>query len=116
MSRRLARPAQNARLRAADAMDHVGERATVCGEVASATYAAGSHGRPTFLNLDRPCPNPVFTEVIWRRNRLRLDRPPEDAYADTRICVTGRIESYRGTAGIEVDRPEQIEVMEKPEG
>ncbi len=37
-----------------EAASHVGERATVCGLVASATYADCSRGQPTFLNLDKP--------------------------------------------------------------
>ncbi len=43
-------------LTAKEAAEHVGEVATVCGKVASATYAARSRGRPTFLNLDEPYP------------------------------------------------------------
>jgi hypothetical protein len=36
---------------ASEARNHVGENATVCGQVASAHYAASSRGRPTFINL-----------------------------------------------------------------
>lgn len=34
---------------AAEAKNHVGERGTVCGEVASTHYAARSRGNPTFI-------------------------------------------------------------------
>jgi hypothetical protein len=47
-----------ATLTAAQAKDHVGEPATVCGVVASATFATRTKGQPTFLNLDQPYPNP----------------------------------------------------------
>ena len=50
---------------AREAKDHVGQKATVCGKVASANYAVGSPGSPTFLNLDRAYPHQVFTIVIW---------------------------------------------------
>jgi hypothetical protein len=45
---------QSKKLTTAEAKDHVGEQATVCGKVASARYAATSRGKPTFLNLDKP--------------------------------------------------------------
>jgi hypothetical protein len=47
---------QAKRLTAADAKDHIGEQATVCGKVASSRYAATTRGKPTFLNLDKPYP------------------------------------------------------------
>jgi hypothetical protein len=54
------------------AANHVGETATVCGTVASANYAAGSRGSPTFLNLGKPYPNHVFTAVIWGSDRPKF--------------------------------------------
>jgi hypothetical protein len=53
------------KLTANEAKDHVGETATVCGSVVSTRYATSSKGRPTFLNLDKPYPNQVFTVLIW---------------------------------------------------
>jgi hypothetical protein len=51
-------------LSAAEAKKHIGENATVCGLVVSAHFAANSRGEPTFLNLDEPYPNQIFTIVI----------------------------------------------------
>lgn len=99
-------------LTAAQAAEHVGKVATVCGEVASATYAARSRGRPTFLNLDEPYPDHIFTIVIWGENRGRFREAPELLYRDRRICVTGEIEIYRGTPQIEVEEPGQIVIHE----
>ena len=62
------------KLTAAEAKEHFGETATVCGEVVSANYAGSSKGRPTFLNLDKPYPKQVFTLVIWDENRRKLGR------------------------------------------
>ncbi len=87
-------------LTASEAKDHIGKRATVCGRVASARYAASSRGQPTFLNLDRAYPNHVFTVVIWGRNRAQFGKP-EEKYRDKEICVSGTIESYRGKPQIE---------------
>ncbi len=49
------------KLSAAEAKDHIGEDTTVCGEVVSTRYAASTKGHPTFLNLDKPYPNQIFT-------------------------------------------------------
>jgi hypothetical protein len=49
------------KLTAAEAKEHFGDNATVCGEVVTTRYAASSKGEPTFLNLDKPYPNQIFT-------------------------------------------------------
>jgi len=83
-------------LSAGEARQHVGERATVCGVVASARYAERRRGRPTFLNLDKPYPNQILTIVIWGENRSKFGAP-ESEYLDKRICVTGDVSEHHGT-------------------
>ncbi len=65
------------RISAAEAKDHVGEVATVCGQVASAKSASSTRGRPTFLNLDKPYPEQIFTVVIWGDDRPKFGRPEQ---------------------------------------
>lgn len=48
-----------------DAAKFIGETKTICGMFASAHYAERSKGHPTFINLDKPYPNQVFTVLIW---------------------------------------------------
>jgi hypothetical protein len=91
------------------AKNHVGERATVCGVVASAHLAASSKGQPTFLNLDKPYPSQIFTILIWGSDRAKFGNPERD-YARKNICVSGAIEEYRGTPEIIARSPSQIEV------
>src|SRR5271169_5047290 len=67
------------KLTAAEAKEHFGDNATVCGEVVSTRYAASSKGQPTFLNLDKPYPNQIFTVVIWGSNRSKFKTPEEDS-------------------------------------
>jgi len=52
-----------------DAGTYIGQQATVCRTVASATFASRTRGQPTFLNLDKPYPRQVFTAVRWRSDR-----------------------------------------------
>jgi hypothetical protein len=51
--------AQTKKITAAEAKDHVGDKMTVCGKVASTHYAKSSKGEPTFLNLDEPYPKEI---------------------------------------------------------
>jgi hypothetical protein len=91
-----------------DALQHVGRTATVCGPVASATYAARSNGQPTFLNLGKPYPDQEFTALIWGARRSAFPYEPESLRGET-ICVRGVITTYRGKAQIVVSDPAQLE-------
>ena len=95
------------KLTSAESKDHIGETATVCGNVVSTRYASSSKGQPTFLNLDKPYPSQVFTVVIWGSNRGKFGRP-EVEYKEKRICVTGKITEYRGVPQVIADDPAQI--------
>jgi hypothetical protein len=103
--------AQTKKITAAEAKDHIGDRATVCGKVVSTHYAKNSKGEPTFLNLDEPYPKEVFTILIWGSDRERFGSP-EIEYKGLRVCVTGKITSYRGVPEIIATERGQIEVQE----
>ncbi len=94
---------------AAEAKDHLGENATVCGKVVSARYANKTKGEPTFLNLDKPYPKQIFTILIWGNDRLKFGNP-SSRYNDQSLCVTGKIMSYRGTPEIVATNPDQVEI------
>lgn len=98
-------------LKATEAKEHIGEEATVCGTVVSTRYAAISRGSPTFLNFERPYPDQVFTVVIWGSDRAKFGKPEVD-YKGKRICVTGKIESYRGVPQIVLKNPQNVRVQE----
>ena len=95
------------------AKDHIGERTTVSGPVVDTHWASGSNGKPTFLNIGKPYPDPDrFTVVIWIDNRGNFPQAPEVYYLGKTICVTGLIDEYpkgSGSAQIEVKDPSQIQ-------
>jgi micrococcal nuclease len=95
---------------AAEAKNHIGERATVCGEVAGVHYAARSRGNPTFINLDKPYPNQIFTVLIWGSDRPKFG-DPEETYRSKHICVIGKISDYKGVPEIVAYEPSQIKVQ-----
>jgi DNA/RNA endonuclease YhcR with UshA esterase domain len=95
---------------AKEAYKYVGKRKTVCGDVASTFYAVRSKGQPTFLNLDQPHPNEIFTVVIWGSDRNKFKNPPEISFKGKKVCVSGIIDTYRGKPQIIVRDPDQIAV------
>jgi len=81
------------RVTPADAKNHVGEVATVCGKVVDSQvskYGIGGHGKPVTFDLDQPEPNPVFYFVTFG---TQPDGPAEAlaAYQGKHVCVTGKI-------------------------
>jgi len=101
--------AAQSRLTAREAKDHVGEQATVCGNVASTHYASGSKGQPTFLNLDKPYPREIFTILIWGSDRPKFGTP-ETKYRNASVCVSKKISSYKGVPEIIATEPSQIAI------
>lgn len=95
-------------IRPGEAGAHVGKHRTVCGQVASATFAVQTRRQPTFLNLDRPYPNQIFTVVIWGQDRPKFRTAPEKLYSGKQVCVSGVISTYKGVPQIIVNEPTQI--------
>jgi hypothetical protein len=90
---------------AADAKNHIGEKATVCGKVAGEKTATGSKGQPTFINLDASYPNQIFTVLIWGEDRENIgELPPVGAH----LCASGTIQEYRGIPEIVVRTSAQL--------
>ena len=95
------------------AIQNVGERATVQGPVMGTRYASGSQGQPTFLNVGRDFPDrDRFTVVIWGDTRDNFPFAPEVEYDNRTICVTGLIETFEGVPQIIADRPSDIEIVD----
>ena len=94
----------------AAAASHVGEEATVCGEVTGAKYSDHRQRKPTFIDFGPPHPNQHFTALIWGEYRDRFDYVPESLLGKT-ICVSGTITEYKGKAEIKVSDPAQIRIM-----
>ena len=98
-------PAMAQTISAADAKNHVGEKATVCGKVASERTATNSRGEPTFINLDAAYPNQVFTILIWGDDRQNVGTLPGDG---SRVCATGVITDYHRVPEIVVKSSGQL--------
>lgn len=99
-------------IRAAEAKNHIGQTATVCGKVADARFLESSTRQPTFLNFDKPYPNHPFVAIIFGANRARFGKPEQD-YLHKDVCVTGEIIEYNGKPEIELKDPKQIRMESK---
>ena len=82
---------QGRELTAEEAKAHIGERGTVCGQVANTFYHEQGQSKPTFVNLDKPYPNHIFTIIIINEARAKFPEPPETYYRGKAICVSGDI-------------------------
>lgn len=100
------------KLTGAEAGDHVGEVATVCGTVFGTRYLDGSQKKPTFLNLDQRHPNQLLTVVIFGEDRDKFSEAPETFFDGKKICVTGKIDLHNGKPQIVVSDPAKITVEE----
>lgn len=90
---------------AADAKNHIGQNATVCGTVTDERTATSSRGEPTFINLDSTYPNQSFTILIWEDDRKNIGELPR---VGAHICASGVIKEYRGTPEIVVQSSGQL--------
>lgn len=98
----------------AEAKKFIGQVKTVCGTVASTTYAIRSKGQPTYLDLGRPYPDHPFTTVIWGSDKGKFRSQPDIVYKGRKICVSGLISSNRGKPQIVVREPAQIKTKSAP--
>jgi hypothetical protein len=97
-----------ASLSPAEAADHIGETAEVCGVVSSATFAAEAPMAPTFLDLGKPNPFQIFTAVIFGSDRPKFGGP-ETSLRGKSVCVTGEIFLFQRTPEIVLRDPAQLQ-------
>jgi len=106
----------------ADAKNHIGEMAIVCGKVVdSKVFKNGlsGYGTPIQFDLDQPEPDPVFY-FIGFGPEVAAVQPVEtqrsvDAYNGKQVCVTGKISAAPGggTPFILAAKSSQIKRQEK---
>ncbi|PWU00650.1 MAG: DNA-binding protein [Bacteroidetes bacterium] len=91
-----------------DAARHIGDSLTVCGEIFTARYFESSNNKPTLLNMGAAYPDNPITIVIFEDVRTKLNFKPEEKWVHKDLCITGKIELYKGKPEIVVHDPSQI--------
>ena len=92
----------------AEAKDHIGEMAVVCGKVYTTKFLDGKGKKPTFLNLGASYPEQTMTIVIFDKDRPNFDYEPDKFLLDKNVCVTGKIKLYNGKVEVIVSKPDQM--------
>jgi len=87
---------------ASQARAYIGQDKVVCGNVAEVKEISAG----LFINLDKPYPNAAMSAVIWREHLDKIGRV--QLKENSRVCISGLIQAYRGNPQIEIDRREQI--------
>ena len=91
-----------------DAVKYIGQTVTVCGKIYGGKYLDAVKNKPTFLNMGAAYPNELLTIVIWSDSRKDFSYAPEEKLKNKTVCVTGKVEMYKGKPQIEADKESQI--------
>ena len=90
---------QSQTITAAQAREHDGQTATVCGIAQNEHTASTTRGKPTFIDLDSSFPYQIFSILVWDDDRPNVGELPRTG---SRVCVTGLINYYHGVPRIVV--------------
>lgn len=89
-----------------------GQDTTIRGPVAGVSYRPDVNGAPTFINVGADYPDSSrFTVIVWGQDRDAFTSTPENTYKGKKVCVSGKVASYRGLPQMEVSGPDQIQVV-----
>ncbi len=88
---------------------YVGEIVKVCTKIYGGKYIESSKA-PTLLNAGADFPDNPLTLVIWSDKRANFKNPPEVFYKGKDVCVTGKVQLYKGKPEIVVTAEEQIQL------
>ncbi len=90
---------QSQTITAAQAREHDGQTATVCGIAQNEHTASTTRGKPTFIDLDSSFPYQIFSILVWDDDRPNVGELP---HTGSRVCVSGLINYYHGVPRIVV--------------
>jgi hypothetical protein len=90
-----------------DAKDHLGKEVSVCSKV----YSIRSTDKITQISVGDKFPNNPLTVIIFGSSYSKFKLNPGEMFANKNICVTGKIEDYKGKLQIIVNSPEDITIL-----
>ncbi len=86
---------------------YIGQNVTVCAGV----FGVKSLDKLSFINLGAAYPKSPLTLVIFTKDLPNFKTTPEVLYANKTVCVTGKLEDFKGKPQIVITRPEEITVQ-----
>jgi endonuclease G len=93
------------------AKENIGKYCTICGKAVSIKYVQNGKSNPTYINLDKKFPDQLFTIVIYEDVRKKLSYIPEEKLMNKKVCVTGKVEQYKGIPQIVLQKEKDIEIL-----
>ena len=93
-----------------DAQNHIGETIKVCTKIYGGKYNESSKTAPTLLNAGGEYPGNPLTLVIWADKRANFKNAPEVFYKGKDVCITGKVQMYKGKPEMIITKEEQIEL------
>jgi hypothetical protein len=91
---------------AADAAKHLNEKVMVCDKVFGGKFL--SDANITLIDVGGSHPNQLLTLIIKGDDRKKFTTPPEEAFKDKKVCITGQIVDFKGKPEIIITEPGQI--------
>jgi endonuclease G len=85
-----------------------GKKHTVCGTVVSTKKHDKGH---VFINLDKKFPNQIFAITIFESSIKNFSYEPEIGLINQKVCFTGKITEYNGTASIVVENEKLVKML-----
>lgn len=89
-----------------------GKTITVCSKV-QGTFVTKGEKKTTYINFGKPFPNNTFTAVIFETDLKNFKYIPSEVLKDKSVCITGKVELYKGKPQMIITKEEQIKVEEK---
>src|SRR5690606_17312462 len=102
--------AQECEVTIENASAFVGKEGTVCGVCTALNSPEHVSGSPRYFKLDRPCPNQIFTRVLWGKNKHKFVQGL-DHYKGKHLTITGVVELFRGKPQMVLTFPEQVKEL-----
>jgi hypothetical protein len=99
-------------VKAEDLKSRVGDTIKFCGKVFTARLMERSAKTPTFINIDAAYPNQVLTLVVWGEDRKNFKNQPEEFYLNKKVCIVGKLETFKDQLQIVIHSEEQLTVIE----
>jgi hypothetical protein len=93
-----------------EAAKHVGDNVKVCGKIYGGRFFETSNNSPTLLNMGAAYPNSPITIMLSLDVRNKLGYTPEQELKEKNVCVSGKVELFKGKPEIVVTDAAQLEV------
>lgn len=94
---------------AKDAAKHTNEQVVIADKIYGGKFLSNSN--ITLLDVGGSHPNELLTLLIKGDDRKKFTTPPEEAFKDKQVTITGTVVDYKGKPEIIITSPDQIKAQ-----